>query len=716
VTPDESGSAVPLDTVLLDALPMAAVLLDGRATIVHANPAARSLFERADTALAGGSALDLLFGEHRGPAVDVLRHARGSGRWEGELRVIGREETPREALVSCVSLPDPHGGSDSGEPWTLMVVEESGGTRNRARRLAERLTRLASVTSELLLADSIEDVTRIVIEHMADAAGATVASLSVPIDDHTLRLVGLRGGLEGASRRWQTFRMAGTPAGDCMLGREPLVLSGRDAIQSRYPGLESAAEGERSIVCLPLLVGDHAIGVATMSFPGRRSFDGAELEFFRVMADACAQAIERVHAVAEAADQASKLRFLADAADELASSLDYESTLGKVADLAVPWFADWCSISLAVDGELRTLRIAHTDPAKVALVEEFQRRNPSNPDSPRGSYQVFRTGRSELIPEIDDAMLSAAGLDQEQLDMVHQLSLASAMSVPLKVKDRVLGVITWAAGEGGRRFDREDLAFGEDLARRAAVAIDNAQLHTELREMAVRLQRAVLPDALPDVAGWELAAHYSPAGHLEAGGDFYDVIDLGAGRLAFFVGDVMGRGVHAAAAMAQMRSAVRAFIAVDPHPAQMLSRLDRLFERYDLHQLVTMVYGVVDCSRDELELANAGHPAPVVIRPGAPPTALTATNELLLGAGRSHRSTAVVPFRQGDLLFVFTDGLVERRSEDIDVGERRLLAAADRLRGGDLKHSLPAVIDEVRDETRDDDVAALVLRRAPDEA
>ena len=136
--------------------------------------------------------------------------------------------------------------------------------------------------------------------------------------------------------------------------------------------------------------------------------------------------------------------------------------------------------------------------------------------------------------------------------------------MPLRTSDGVVGVITWVAGEGGRRFGTDDLAFGEDLARRAAVAIENAHLHTEVREMAFRLQRAILPERLPDIDGWQLAAHYAPAGRLDAGGDFYDVIDLEDGSFAFFIGDVMGHGVQAAAAMAQMKSSVRAFVAVDP--------------------------------------------------------------------------------------------------------------------------------------------------------
>jgi serine phosphatase RsbU (regulator of sigma subunit) len=326
---------------------------------------------------------------------------------------------------------------------------------------------------------------------------------------------------------------------------------------------------------------------------------------------------------------------------------------------------------------------------------------------------VLRSGQSELTPEITDEMLAAAVPDQEQLGLLQQLNFRSALMVPLKIKDRVLGVITWVAGDGGRRFGPKDLAFGEDLGRRAAVAIDNAQLHSELREVAVRLQRAVLPNELPQTPGWDMAARYLPAGRTDAGGDFYDVVELGDGRLAFFVGDVMGRGVRAAAAMVQMRTAVRTLVAVEPAPEVVMSKLDMLFERYDF-QLVTMVYAVADPASEQVVIANAGHPAPVVVHADGRIEELTASSGLLLGAGGSERSLLTVPFLPGDTLLTFTDGLIERRNEDIDAGQRRLLdAVGGALSGRTLAAGLTELIEAVRDTTSDDDVAAMAVRRTP---
>jgi serine phosphatase RsbU (regulator of sigma subunit) len=275
----------------------------------------------------------------------------------------------------------------------------------------------------------------------------------------------------------------------------------------------------------------------------------------------------------------------------------------------------------------------------------------------------------------------------------------------------VLGVITWVAGEGGRRFGPDDLAFGEDLARRAAVAIDNAQLHSELRDVALRLQHAVLPEELPHVPGWETAVVYRPAGRTDAGGDFYDVVDLGSDRVAVFVGDVMGRGVRAASVMAQMRSALRTLIALDPDPARVMVALDQVFDRLALEHLVTIAYGVADRAAGTISLISAGHPEPLLLRRSGAVEVVEHPSSMLMGVGGGERSVVVLPFQPGDTALLFTDGLVERRGEDPDVGTARLVAACTRTPRRSLADFVARVVDDVRDPTRDDDVAALAICR-----
>jgi serine phosphatase RsbU (regulator of sigma subunit) len=159
-----------------------------------------------------------------------------------------------------------------------------------------------------------------------------------------------------------------------------------------------------------------------------------------------------------------------------------------------------------------------------------------------------------------------------------------------------------------------------------------------------------------------------------------------------------------------MRSAVRALIAVDADPASVLARLDLLFERFEFDQIVTMVYAVADAGKQQLTIANAGHPSPIVIRGDGTIAEVGERDGLLFGAGRYERTAVVVPFHAGDTFLAFTDGLIERRGEDIDISQGRLVDECSALVDGDLTSTLGGVIKRVRDETRDDDVAVVAIR------
>lgn len=701
----------PAHPRLLDSFAAAALVVDDEGLVVHANEVAERTFASPGLPLVGVDLLPRLFSDSEQVALGaVVAQARQGKPWQGRLDVRHADGTVSTASASCAPL-----WRDDRVVGLLWVLDDTpdGGMMRQVRRLGERLTRLARVTSELVLAGDVEAVTKIVVSHGADASGATIASLSLREGDERLRLVGLQGGREGEEQKWASYPLAlPTPVGDVVRTGQRVVLNGEAAITEAYPEMrETMFRGERSLVCLPLNVATRTIGAISLSFPGIRSWDAAELDFFEILADTCAQALDRI-AAQEAADrQSAKLAFLADASTELASSLDYQATLSNVARLAVPTFADWCAIDVVDDGRLRRVSVAHVDPAKVQLAQELAERYPPDPDAPNGAWNVMRTGQSELIPVITDEILVASAVDEEQLQLARDLHLRSALTVPLVARGRVLGVITWVSAESERIFTDEDLALAEDLAKRAAIAIDNAELHSETLAAAIHLQHAVLPDAMPHVPGWEVAGHYSPSGRTEVGGDFYDAVPLPDGRLAIFVGDVMGRGVTAAAAMAQMRAAVRAYIAVDPTPEAVMAKLDAMFAQFPTDQLVTLVYAVADPAQDLLLVCNAGHPPPVVLRADGSSEQLPAADGAPLAVLPQRRRQTSVPFHVGDTVLAFTDGLIERRDEDIDAGQDRVLGALASLAAQDLSVALDDVVEQMRDPDRDDDVAALAARR-----
>ncbi len=206
--------------------------------------------------------------------------------------------------------------------------------------------------------------------------------------------------------------------------------------------------------------------------------------------------------------------FLLRTGEVLAGSLDYRRTLQSVARLAVPEIADWCAVDLVEgDGSINSLALTHADPAKVTFARELRERYPPNPDVDEGAVRVIRSGKSELVREITDEMLEAAAVDELHLDLIGELGLRSYMCVPLAVRDEVLGAITFVGAESGRRFDENDLRLAEELARRAATAIDNARLYrqAEERAQAARVLAAigdgvVLLDADGVVRLWNAAA------------------------------------------------------------------------------------------------------------------------------------------------------------------------------------------------------------------
>jgi serine phosphatase RsbU (regulator of sigma subunit) len=577
--------------------------------------------------------------------------------------------------------------------------------------LSDRLTRLARVAGELVDADTVEGVCKAVVTHGAEAVGADVASVTLLSDDRrTVRLMALSGGHAGDEETWSTFPLTvRTPSAEAIRTGTRLVVTDRRAITRRFTDMPD--RGAQTVVALPLTAAGSVIGAIGLAFTHARDLDEAEVELLDILASACAQSIGRIGAQEDAGRQAAKLAFLAEAATELASSLDYQVTLGNVARLAVPTFADWCAIDVVDDGRLRRLAVAHVDPDKVRLAHELAERYPPDPDGPHGAWHVLRTGRSELIAEITDEMLAAAAVDEEHAAIARALHLRSAVTVPLVARGRVLGVITWVTAESERHFTLDDLVLAEQLAKRAAVSLDNAELHSQTLAAAVQLQRAVLPDALDTSSRWEVAHHYSPAGRTEVGGDFYDVVELDDGRLVLFIGDVMGRGVGAAAAMAQVRAAVRAYAVLDPRPALVLDRLDAMFEQHGTEQLVTLLYMLADPRTDTLTVANAGHPPPVLLRADGSAHQLAFADGPPLGVGTPSRTEEHVRLGIGEAVVAFTDGLIERRGEDITDGQERLAGAAAALAGAPLLALVPSVAERVGDPSRDDDVAVIAARR-----
>lgn len=608
----------------------------------------------------------------------------------------------------------------AGRPATIDVVPrdpDSESTRAgfvvSTGSVERQLHQLATTTAELAGAETMGALTEIAVFHIGRAVRAAVATLMVVVEDQ-LVLVGAAGIQPGIDQRFAAFGVGDqNPASEAARTGVPVVLAAGDGIESRYPVLEGTVPAGRSLVCLPLRAGSQTLGVIGLTFEDSWIPGSGELEYLTNFADFCAQAMRRIRATEQTAELLQHLAFLAEASVELARSLDYRQTLSNVARLSVPTLADWCAVAIDTELGLTTLAVAHVDPDRVAWAWELQDRYPPDPDAETGAPNVLRTGTSELYTQITDEMLLAGARDEQHLQLSRELDLRSALLVPLTARGQTLGVITLLRSGSSSSYTPADLAIAEDLGRRAGVAVDNARLHSQTVDVALQLQRAVLPEDLSDIPGWVIATHYSPSDNAEVGGDFYDAIPLADGQIVISIGDVMGHGLQAAAAMAQMRASIRAFLSIDPAPSAVMTKLDGMFERLGLSQLVTLFYGVIDPHAGQLSYVNAGHYPPVIIDRPSTARFVGSTPQRPLGAGGDRRTATVTPLKSEDIILLYTDGLVEQRGQHIDAGLDRLRARASTLSHAQLQASLDTLVDDMRGTNSCDDITALCIAIAP---
>ncbi|MEU0304003.1 SpoIIE family protein phosphatase [Streptomyces sp. NPDC006175] len=429
---------------------------------------------------------------------------------------------------------------------------------------------------------------------------------------------------------------------------------------------------------------------------------------------------QRHIAAREAASARRNLALLNEASARIGNSLDLETTARELLDVAVPVFCDLASVDLyqgLLTGE-------EASPASWGRHQE----------SGTGSAELRRVAHASAVSDALPGALSGVGGGAEAagdtghpaLGAVHRYPfhspcavalrtgrvedvpgdergfVHSTLAVPMVAHDVVVGLVQFSRTKGSEPFGERDRALATELAARAAVCIDNARLYRREHERALILQRSLLPPGDPEAAGLDIACRYLPGNTAtEVGGDWFDVIELPGHRTALVVGDVMGRGLRAAVAMGELRTAVRTLALLDLEPAEVLSALDEVARglgtpgggersegfgagggaqwpsraahksrEADLSEvyLATCVYAVYDPVTRRCTFANAGHLPPVVAEPGEPALLLDVPPGMPLGVGGEPFEEVEVELKEGALLALYTDGLVESRDHPLDEG------------------------------------------------
>jgi PAS domain S-box-containing protein len=429
-------------------------------------------------------------------------------------------------------------------------------------------------------------------------------------------------------------------------------------------------------------------------------------------------AIAIFHDVTERRRAEEAQRFLSEASDVLSQSLDYEETLTNVARLAVESLADWCSVyMLQEDGSIAQLAIQHVDPSKVELAEEWAKRYPIDANLPYGVAGVIRTGRPELMSEIPDSLLEEASPDPELVTILKQLGLKSAMTVPLVAGGRILGGITFVSAESSRLYTPLDLAYAEQLADRAALAVNNAKLFKERDEIASVLQQSLVPPDLPEIPGLEVAQVYRAAGAAyEVGGDFYDAFATGDGGWAMVIGDVCGKGPAAAAITGVARHSVRTAAMKERRPSEILSILnDALIQEGPRHTFCTVAYVRLRPSDRgvRLTVCCGGHPLPLVLRVDGRVETAGLPGTLLGVFPDPELKDHAVELESGDALVLYTDGVTEELAPSGRSGRETLMDLVGTFRGMDavtIARSIERAVLDARPRPPRDDIAILVAK------
>ncbi|MDT0307732.1 SpoIIE family protein phosphatase [Streptomyces sp. DSM 44917] len=695
-----SGRAGPPDAPsrrpLLDALDIGGLLLGGNGKVVACDPALAGLLGRAPETVTGRRLADLAAdgpGESAGALAELTGLAGDVGRerWAGalELRHADGGPVPLEGRAARIAGPD-------GRPLTLVHLVAAG--------------RTGAVEQDLAALDAL----------------FTASPLGIALFDRDLRYTRVNRALAA---------LHGTPA-HALIGRTVLDALPPPVSQEIHRLQRHVLRTGRSVTDLvtasPDGRGAHSVSVGPLT---DRAGETAGLGC-TVM-----DITERREALARTERARQRLTLLDDVGTALGDLLDVGRVCEALADALVPRFGDFCSVQLttavATGGEppdagevpgaqLIQLGVATTRGGpEVKEIFRYGSRAVHPPGSILGT--VLATGVPHLARSPDE-ILAATPPGHPRAEATRRLGIHSMLTIPLRARGTVLGLLV--VSRAGRRaaFDRDDLTLAAALSTRAGITLDNVRLYVREREGALMLQRSLLPRELPTVPGVEVGHRYVPSSSgAEIGGDWFDVIPLAGGRVALVIGDATGHGMRAAAVMGQLRTAVRTLAGLDLSPAELLRRLNDIGTDIAPHPdplMATCVYAVYDPATRVCTMAGAGHLPPMLAtredgggRWEARQVDLPAGVPLGLEDVRFEERRVEVA--EGSLLVLYTDGLVETRGESIAGGLERLRRLLARAAGATAAHDSPleALCDEIVGALRpevpahdSDDLALLAVR------
>ncbi|MFJ8042885.1 SpoIIE family protein phosphatase [Kitasatospora sp. NPDC096147] len=680
---------------LFDVVKVAIAILDTSGRVVLWSPAAEDLLGWPSELLVGRRIDELmddqeLVGRVRAAIQETLR----TGRWNGwtQLRHRDEGEVRVEARISLLADGD-------GTPFLQVALAEAATLWAVEHDLAVRDALFEQSPLGIVILDT---------ELRYTAVNRTMAEMNgIPAEEHTGRTTG-----ETLPER---------AADEITAIQRQVLATGEPVVDVTLASPVTARAGFRSI-----------------SYSRMTDRAGRVLGISGTVMDVT----ERYRAVAKVEHARRRLSLLNEFGSRIGDLLDAGRIAQELATAVVPRLADYAAVILlqAVahgddlprhghDRRTSLLQLGTAAVQDAPEVEVMLRRGARITFAEDSAFgRVLRTGVPELLSNPEELSdLTYPG--DPKVQAAHDLGVHSRLVVPLRARGIVIGLLAVSRAGYREGFDRDDLAFTVELADRAGSSLDNARLYARERTAALTLQRTLLPQQVPQPAGVEVAYRYVPGSSgTEVGGDWFDVIPLPDGRTALVVGDVMGHGLRAAATMGRLRTAVRTLAGLDLPPEILLRHVhelaDDLAQGPDEALLATCVYAVFDPATRRLVAAKAGHIPPVLIVPKEPGEEPVRTGGPLTGGvgqvldlpSGAPLGVGGVPFEsieldipEGSLLALCTDGLVESRDKDLDVGLGRLLTVLEQPYAS-IQQACEAVLDTMEQGREPDDVALLLAR------
>jgi len=738
---DTTTTTQSLDTLLRDAMvAMAKALQVDTVAMVLANDTGDELVARVATGLGEETSLDLGIRAGQGMSGWVLENRRpliiadlskitvvSPTLRDSGLRSIAAvpvlsEDHPLAVLYAGSRELDRFDASDVGMLELLAdrlaaaiervrLFETERAARTRAEELADRLARTQGVTARLAAAGGVSEVANalagsLVEGHRDQGVRWTCVWL---LRDGMLQPVGVAthdGDIPPLGPvSLDDDRAIGRAARFC----KPLYFELAEADPDGFPTLARVFP-DAAIAVVPILLREMCLGVLTVVYRPGHQFSTSERDFLETVADQVAQALERAR-LAEAQEQLGQVSaFFARAARVLAEGNDLADTLERLAGVALPALGDICLVDVTdEEGGITRMVARHRDPSRQSLVDRLRTHYPPVPLGPHPAAFVIRTGTTRWSTEMSDDFLAETTQNEDHLALTKALGFRSYISVPLHSGGDMLGCLTLVSVT--RRFETDDVSFAEELADQVAAVVQKARRYDIAARTSHILQSNLLPSRLPDMRGLEIHTRYVTASDiLEVGGDFYDVVPITSERVAFMIGDVAGHDRDAAALMGQLRSAARTLAGRVGSPADLITALQQSWERLDFDRIATGIFGQIDVTNGEMVMASAGHYPPLLLQHDgtryvpvepSPP----------LGVPGAEPVDWHGQLEPGDVLLLFTDGLIDERNKGTEVSMEELAATAGHLGGMIGLSELCDRVVATLPSDRVDDVALLALRR-----